>query len=117
MNIFKLDRNAKKAAEYHCDKHVVKMLIEYAQLMSTAHRVLDGKQWYDKTANNRKIKRWQHPSMDNQLYLATHVNHPSGIWTRASTDHYNWLYDLWLNLHDEYAKRYKKMHLTYTQIG
>jgi len=117
MNIFKLDRNAKKAAEYHCDKHVVKMLIEYAQLMSTAHRVLDGKEWYDKTANNRKIKRWLHPSLDSQLYLASHVNHPSGIWTRQSTDHYNWLYDLWENLHDEYTKRYNKVHLTFKKLS
>ena len=55
--------------------------------------------------------------MDNQLYLATHVNHPSGIWTRASTDHYNWLYDLWENLHDEYTKRYNKVHLTFKKLS
>ena len=43
MNIFMLDENPQTNVEMHCDKHVVKMVIEYAQLMSTAHRVLDGK--------------------------------------------------------------------------
>ena len=42
MNVFFLDRNPKLAAEYHLDKHVVKMIQEYAQLLSTAHRLLDG---------------------------------------------------------------------------
>ena len=42
MNIFYLDENPKKCAKYHCDKHVVKMIIEYAQLLSTAHRLCDG---------------------------------------------------------------------------
>jgi hypothetical protein len=42
MNIFYLDRNPKKAAHMHCDKHVVKMVLEYAQILSTAHRVIDG---------------------------------------------------------------------------
>ena len=71
MNVFFLDKDPKLAAEYHCDKHVVKMLIEYAQLMSTAHRVMDGEEWYDRTANNRRIKRWKHPDseMDKVLYL------------------------------------------------
>ena len=54
MNIFYLDRHPKICAEYHCDKHTVKMIIEYAQLMSTAHRVLDGEEYYDKTSNGRK---------------------------------------------------------------
>ena len=87
MNIFKLDRNAKKAAEYHCDKHVVKMLIEYAQLMSTAHRVLDGTEYYDKTKNGRKIKRWKHPNsnLEPLLYKAGWVKHPSTIWSVSYT--------------------------------
>lgn len=41
MNIFHLDRDPVVAARMMCDKHVVKMIVEYAQLMSTAHRVLD----------------------------------------------------------------------------
>ena len=48
MNIFVLDRDPYKAAEMMCDKHVVKMILESAQMLSTAHRVLDG----DEYANN-----------------------------------------------------------------
>ena len=57
MNIFYLDNDPKVCAEMHCDKHVVKMIIEYAQLMSTAHRILDGTSYYDLTANGRRILR------------------------------------------------------------
>ena len=45
MNIFYLHKDPKTCAEMHLDKHCVKMLIEYAQLMSTAHRVIDGIQY------------------------------------------------------------------------
>ena len=48
MNIFYLDRDPKIAAEMHCDKHVVKMILESAQMMRTAHRVLDGDTYADK---------------------------------------------------------------------
>ena len=69
MNIFYLDRDAKLAAQYHCDKHVVKMIIEYAQLMSTAHRMLDGDEYID-ASSGRRIKRWRlkNESMENILY-------------------------------------------------
>jgi hypothetical protein len=56
MNIFYLDSDPVKSAELHCDKHVVKMIIEYAQLMSTAHRVLDGDLYEDRTANNQTLE-------------------------------------------------------------
>jgi len=58
MNIFYLDKDPIKSAEMHCDKHVVKMIIEYAQLLSTAHRVLDGVEQIGRTINNRKYKRF-----------------------------------------------------------
>ena len=54
MNIFYLNRDTKICAQEHCDKHVVKMIVEYAQLMSTAHRILDGNHYFDKSKNNRK---------------------------------------------------------------
>ena len=57
MNIFYLSKNWKRAAGMHCDKHCVKMLVEYAQLLSTAHRVVDGTEYYGETKNGRKIKR------------------------------------------------------------
>ena len=112
MNIFYLDNNPKTCAEMHCDKHVVKMIIEYAQLMSTAHRVLDGEEYTDLTANGRRIKRWRlHDSRENMLYKASHINHPSAIWCRENIENYLWLYDMWSHLLDEYTHRYGKTHL------
>ena len=59
MNIFYLHEDPIQNAKWHIDKHIVKMPIEYAQLMSTAHRMLDGEMYIDRTANNHKIKRWR----------------------------------------------------------
>lgn len=42
MNLFYLSVDPEEAARFHCDKHVVKMIVEYAQLLSTCHRILDG---------------------------------------------------------------------------
>lgn len=118
MNVFYLNDDPVKCAQEHCDKHVVKMIIEYAQLMSTAHRMLDGELYVDKTANNRRIKRWRLSDRHNEetLYKASHVNHPSAIWARQSTENYKWLYNLWLDLCSEYTHRYGKEHLTWTKL-
>ena len=91
MNIFFLHEQPHVCAEYHCDKHVVKMILESAQLLSTAHRVLDN-------------------STDDRLYKATHVNHPSAIWARETDGNYNWLFSLFFNLCKEYTFRYNKNH-------
>ena len=107
MNIFYLDRDPKTAAQYHVDKHVVKMIIEYAQLMSTAHRLLDGTLYLDKTANGRSIKRWKlNDYREPLLYKASHINHPSAIWTRQDLSHYQWLWNLASELCQEYRFRY-----------
>ena len=96
----------------HCDKHVVKMIIEYSQLMSTAHRVLDGEEYFDKTANGRKIRRWrmEDQEWETGLMKASHINHPSGIWTRWSRQNYFWLNTMWQYLLKEYTHRYGKHH-------
>jgi hypothetical protein len=117
MNIFHLDNDPIKAAQMMLDKHVVKMIVEYAQLMSTAHRVLDGEHYYGKTVNGRKIARWKHPTLDNQLYKASHVNHPSNIWLRESDDNYFWLYRHFRSACKEYTHRYGKYHLTDTRLS
>ena len=70
------------------------MILEYAQILSTAHRVLDN--------NNNE-----------GLYKATHINHPSTIWARTTSENYKWLYDLFLSLLDEYTFRYNKFHSTF----
>ena len=118
MNTFYLDEKPQSCAELHCDKHVVKMIIEYAQLLSTCHRVLDGKEYYDKTANGRRIKRWKmdDPRMESSLYKASHVNHPSNIWARSSVQNYQFLLQLWQQLCLEYTYRYGKVHLTFQKL-
>ena len=113
MNIFYLSNDVNDCAKQHVDKHVVKMIIEYAQLMSTAHRVLDGDMYMDKTKNNRNIKRWRLSSnLESIVYKASHINHPSAIWVRESKEHYMWLYNLFVALGKEYTYRYGKIHLS-----
>lgn len=96
MNIFYLDKDPDKAATMMYSKHVVKMILESAQLLCTAHHVLDG--------NDADVP-----------YKPTHKNHPSAIWARESADNYAWLYFHMLALGEEYTKRYGKKHLTITK--
>ncbi len=112
MNIFYLDPDPKICAEQHISKHTCKMVIEYAQLMSTAHRVLDGTEYTDLTANSRRIKRWRmdDPFMESTLYKASHINHPSAIWCRENKQNYLYLHRLWHYLLQEYTYRYGRKH-------
>lgn len=112
MNIFILDESPVIAARQHCDKHVVKMIIEAAQMLSTAHRILDGTEYQDKTRNGRRIKRWKLNENNDNFYKAVHANHPSTIWTRKSKQNYQWHYELFTTLCDEYTYRYNKVHET-----
>lgn len=111
MNIFYLDHDVRKCAEMHNDKHVVKMILEYAQLLSTAHRVLDGivESGLSKTGRKKTIYRLP-DGRDNILYGATHVNHPSAVWVRDSAFNYLWLHRLLQALCKEYTYRYGKVH-------
>lgn len=119
MNIFHLDKDPVVAAQMMCDKHVVKMIVEYAQLMSTAHRVLDGELYLDKTKNGRNIKRWRlKPTAQEQLlYKASHVNHPSNIWARDNDKNYRWLYKHFQALCGEYTHRYGRVHATEEKLS
>jgi len=111
MNIFYLHHDPEKCAMFHNNKHVVKMILEYGQIMSTSHRLLDGTLYSDKTKNNRNIRRWRLPDWrENILWKASHIDHPSNLWARSSTENYMWLYLLWLNLLKEYTYRYGKNH-------
>jgi len=113
MNIFYLDKNPKVCAEMHLDKHVVKMIIEYAQLLSTAHRVLDGVITEGKSQSGRKQTKYVlDDEREGILYSATHINHPSAIWVRQSQANYVWLYELFGWLCNEYTHRYGKNHAT-----
>ena len=70
MNIFYLHKDPKTCAEMHIDKHCVKMIIEYAQLMSTAHRMLDGLEYEGRTKTGRRVKRYYVKILlKNKLYI------------------------------------------------
>ena len=98
MNIFLLDWNPQKAAEYHCDKHVVKMILECAQLLYCAHWVLNPQY------------------VPEDAYKKTHPNHPSAIWARESIENYEFLQELAMELCKEYTFRYEKIHKTQKHI-
>jgi hypothetical protein len=110
MNIFYIHEDPKMCAEWAVDSHCIKMILESAQLLSTAHRVLDGHEYID-DGGKRKVKRWRLDDDRNViLYSATHVNHPSAVWARENNNNYNWL---WRYLEEhcmEYTYRYGKVH-------
>jgi Pyrimidine dimer DNA glycosylase len=111
MNIFALDTDPKTCAEYHVDRHVVKMILEYSQLLSTAHRVLDGVQYKFLSKSGRSSTAWKlGDHREEKLYKATHINHPSAIWARESTENYKWLQSLLVAVCEEYTYRYGKRH-------
>lgn len=118
MNIFVLSLIPYVAAMYHCDKHVVKMILEYAQLLSTAHRLLDGYQVIELTDKGRKMKRWKldDSNMESVLYKSTHINHPCVKWLIKSNNNYMWLYELFTHLCDRYTHIYGKIHSTDTKL-
>jgi hypothetical protein len=91
MNIFVLDWDVKKCAMYHNDKHVVKMILETAQLLCGVHHMTES------------------PS-GNVPYKLSHKNHPCSIWARESMDNYLWLCELGMELCAEYTFRYGKRH-------
>jgi hypothetical protein len=93
VNIFYLDSDPVNAAQMSCDKHVVKMILESAQMLSTAHRELDD-------------------DVPDDFYKSTHKNHPSTIWARSNASNYSWLYEHFIALCDEYTHRYGKTHLS-----
>lgn len=93
MNIFFLDFDPKKCAQYHTNKHVVKMILEHVQLLCSAHHVCG--------SQNKQFKI---------PYKLTHKNHPSAIWTRKSIHNYLFLIKLTEELCKEYTFRYKKIH-------
>lgn len=94
MNIFYLDRDPKSCAKMHCDKHVVKMILETAQLLCTTHWLCGSE----------------------AQYRATHKNHPSTVWVRSSINHYRWLCKLGIELSKEYTFRYGKTHKSQSVI-
>jgi len=107
MNIFVLDEQPEVAARMMCDKHVVKMIVESCQLLSTAHHVLDG----DVIEVNTGKRRYKTSICTKKnICKATMINHPCTIWTRASRANYMWLWKHTYALCKEYTARYGKVH-------
>ena len=86
MNIFLLDDDVERCAQYHCDQHVVKMILESVQIMCTALN----KMGFDTP------------------YKSTHQKHPCVLWVEASYDNFLWLKQLALSLNDEYRYRFDR---------
>lgn len=111
MNIFALSLDVKECVQMHNNRHCTKMILEYNQLLSTAHRVLDGKEVVGKPKTGRKQTKWVlNDERDSILYSSTHVNHPSAIWVRQSDSNYRWLHNLLVELCKEYTFRYGRIH-------
>lgn len=100
MNIFFLSLFPKEAARLHCDKHVVKMIIETAQMLYSAHWTLNPE------------------DLPETAYKLAHKNHPCSIWVRSSLENYLWLCSLGHWLCKEYQYRYgeHKQHKTQAHI-
>jgi hypothetical protein len=96
MNIFVLDTDPYAAARMMCDKHVVKMVLETGQILSTVHRA--------------------HGSDDDRLYRTTHQHHPCTVWAGASRLNYKWVVDHFTALALEYNHRYGRNHKTWSDL-
>lgn len=91
MNIFVLDRDPKIAAEFHCDKHVVKMAVEYAQILSVVLHLTNS-------------------TTNDYVYRMTHEHHPCVVWASESLAHWEWLWRLGHNVGNEFTRRYGEIH-------
>lgn len=113
MNIFFLSDEPVIAATMMCDKHIPKMIVEAAQMLSTAHRMLDGQlEKRESKSGKRMVKYYAHPDphMEEVLYKAVHHNHPSTVWTRESLSNYRWHYVHYRALLSEFHTRFGKRH-------
>lgn len=100
MNIFFLHANVRRCARWHCNKHVVKMLLESCQLLYTAH--------WSFVSNEEAPDLTGAPvtTTGQRGYKPTHRHHPCAKWVRASLAHYRWLAALAAELAREYRHRY-----------
>lgn len=101
MNIFMVDKDPTKCAQALDSLRLNKMILETAQLLSTAYRHL----W---------LADGQAPHAD--LYKETHTNHPCSVWARKSAHNYRWLVDYFKALHDEWLYRGHTEHTSYRKL-
>lgn len=128
MNLFILDLDPKKIAQYHCDKHIVKMPLESAQMLSTVHRIMNGNSKMVDTYQTvlREEKKFKKTKLVNvlpyesyneqtkhlicSLYQTAHPSHPVTKWTMRSKENYDFHFKVFEELLFEYERRYKKIH-------
>lgn len=94
-----MDDDPVLAAQYQCNKHATKMTLESAQMLSTAHRILDG------------------DAAPEECYRIAHKNHPCTLWTMQSSSNYEWHYQHFVALANEYTYRYGNIHLSFAKLG
>ena len=121
MNIFYVDQDPVKAAQMMCDKHIIKMILESAQMLCSVKRRLDGIEYYTTTKTGRKVKRYklENPNEEAIIYKAGWLHHPSTQWVMKSAYNYIWLYKHMMALNDEYKLRYNKKvdHVSIQKLG
>jgi len=122
VNIFILDKNPVIAAQQQCDKHIVKMVTESAQMLSTAHRLLDGVMELRPSKSGKRMKKyWKlNDEREDVLMKNVHENHPCTKWTMQSKTNYHWHYLHYAALAEEYEYRYGKLHGSFnrdTELG
>lgn len=101
MNIFYLDKDPHNAPKFLYNKHVVKMILETAQILCTAHQVLAEEHGYC----NKYIP-----------YRKAYYNHPSCIWARQSQANYMWLWSYFVGINMEYNRRYNNVHASWVKL-
>ena len=113
MNLFVLSLDPVEAAQMQCDKHVPKMIVESGQMLSTAHRMLDGQLTKRPSKSGKTmVKYWDlylgADDLEAELlyYKAVHTGHPCTVWTMESTSNYRWHWEHMKALCDEYTYRY-----------
>jgi len=99
MNIFFLSRKIRRCARWHCDKHVVKMILEYTQMLYTANHENGGTRAIEESAPICL-------STGKRGYKSHAKNHPCTKWVRESIAHYDWLLTLAFALVEEHMHRF-----------
>lgn len=118
MNIFILSENPKTAAQMMCDRHIPKMVVESAQMLSTVHRMIDGiEEKRQSKSGKRMVKYWKLPDYrEDVFYKAVHMSHPCTVWTSVSSENYQWHYEHFVALGEEFEYRYQKTHMTIAKL-
>ena len=119
MNIFILDKDPMKAAMMLCDRHVPKMIVESAQMLSTVHRLLDGTPEKRRSKSGKTMQTYYSfgDERDELYYLAVHKYHPCTTWTKESLQNYNWHYYHFYAMAKEFEYRRGKKHSTFEKLG